>query len=256
MKRISFLPTIFTVLALAVPSAGASQVNDVPPERTSDREKPLIVIDPGHGGANTGAPGVEHGFFEKRFTLALARGLKKRLEQNGYRVEMTRESDVYVTLRDRVKQANELRADLFISLHANATETHAQRGYETFILTPQALDVDARALRIADGAPRGDTDPDMALLLDDLERGMSQNAAADLALAIQTQLRRVRGEEGDRGVRQDAMHVLLGATMPAVLVEVGFVDHAIEGRELLDAGVRGQICEALTRAVSTSLPPR
>lgn len=224
--------------------------------RVTQGSGPLIVIDPGHGGTNTGAPGVEQGFFEKRLTLALAQRLEKDLEDQGYRVALTRSHDVYLTLRQRIKQANQLGADLFISLHANATETHAQRGYETFILTPQALDVDSRALRMADGAPRPGLDAETAFLLDDLERGMVQPTAADLASAIQAELRQVRGPIGDRGVRQDAMHVLLGATMPAVLVEVGFVDHAIEGRELLDPGVQTQISEAMTRAVVATLPPR
>jgi N-acetylmuramoyl-L-alanine amidase len=217
---------------------------------------PLVVIDPGHGGTNTGAPGFEAGFYEKQLTLVLSRDLAWRLEQMGYRVALTRDRDVYLTLRQRVRQANQLGADLFVSVHANATETHAQRGYETFILTPRAVDVDGRALRARDGAPRAQLDASTALVLDDLERGAVQPMAADLAAAIQARLREVRGAEGDRGVRQDAMHVLLGATMPAVLVEVGFVDHTVEGRELRDPAVQAQITTALARAIAATLPPR
>lgn len=213
----------------------------------------LIVIDPGHGGTNTGAPGAVPGLFEKRLTLGLARQLAAQLEGRGYRVVLTRQGDEYLTLRERMQQANRLGAELFLSLHANATQTHAQRGYETFILTPRAVDVDGRALRAADGRERAGMDQATALILDDLERGTVHEQAAELAAAIQTEMRAARGKDGDRGVRQDSMHVLLGATMPAVLVEVGFVDHAIEGRELLDPEVRTRICTALTTAVDAVL---
>lgn len=216
--------------------------------------RPLIVIDPGHGGTNAGAPAAVPGLYEKQVTLALARLLWEELTERGYRVVLTRDRDVYLTLRQRVRLANRLGADLFISLHTNATTSHTQRGYETFVLPPEALNVDARALRLEDGAVREGVDPDTALLLDDLERGAAQEAAAALATAVQGELRVVRGPEGDRGVRQGAMDVLMGATMPAVLVEVGFIDHPVEGRELADPTVRERIAAALANAVVEVLP--
>jgi N-acetylmuramoyl-L-alanine amidase len=216
--------------------------------------RPLIVIDPGHGGTNAGAPAAVPGLYEKQVTLALARLLWEELTDRGYRVVLTRDRDVYLTLRQRVRLANRLGADLFISLHTNATTSHSQRGYETFVLPPEALNVDARALRLEDGAVREGLDPDTALLLDDLERGAAQEAAVALAAAVQAQLRIVRGPEGDRGVRQGAMDVLMGATMPAVLVEVGFIDHPVEGRELADPTVRERIAAALANAVAGVLP--
>ena len=215
---------------------------------------PLIVIDPGHGGTNSGAPAAVPGLYEKQVTLALARLLWEELTERGYRVVMTRDRDVYLTLRQRVRLANRLGADLFVSIHTNATTSHTQRGYETFVLPPEALDVHARALRLEDGAVRPDIDADTGLLLDDLERGAAQEAAAELAAAVQAQLRAVRGNEGDRGVRQGAMHVLMGATMPAVLIEVGFIDHPVEGRELADPAVRERIAAALANAVADVLP--
>lgn len=215
---------------------------------------PLVLIDPGHGGTNTGAPAAVPDLHEKQVTLALARALWEALTERGYRVVLTRDRDIYLTLRQRVRLANRMGADLFLSIHTNATASHGQRGYETFVLPPEALDVDGRALRLDDGAIRPDLDPDTALLLDDLERGAAQEAAADLATAVQARLRAVRGAEGDRGVRQGAMHVLLGATMPAVLVEVGFLDHPVEGRELADPAVRERIAGALADAVADVLP--
>jgi N-acetylmuramoyl-L-alanine amidase len=228
------------------PAAGAVQPG---PGRA-----PLIVIDPGHGGTNSGAPAAVPGLYEKQVTLALARLLWEELTERGYRVVMTRDRDVYLTLRQRVRLANRLGADLFVSIHTNATTSHTQRGYETFVLPPEALDVQARALRLEDGAVRPGIDADTGLLLDDLERGAAQEAAAELAAAVQAQLGAVRGHEGNRGVRQGAMHVLMGATMPAVLIEVGFIDHPVEGRELADPAVRERIAAALANAVADVLP--
>lgn len=210
----------------------------------------LVVIDAGHGGTNTGAASVAADVYEKQVTLDMATCVAERLVLDGFHVEMTRTDDRYLSLRHRVRRANELRADLFVSIHANATETHDQRGFETFILTPDALDIDGRALRAADGPPRPGVDPDTARLLDDVERGVVLPSSAELALSVQREMRAVRGADTDRGVRQDSMHVLLGATMPAVLVEIGFIDHPIEGRELLDPEVSDQICAALAAAIS------
>lgn len=214
--------------------------------------RPLVVLDPGHGGTNTGAPGVA-GVFEKSLTLEVARDVARRLTARGVRVALTRDADRYLTLRQRVAFANKANAALFVSIHLNASPSHSQRGYETFILTPRALDVDARALRVADGPVRYGLDRQTASLLDDVERGLSQPRAARLATTIQTALRRVRGAAGDRGVRQDSMHVLLGANMPAVLVELGFIDHPVEGRELLQPATRGTIAGALATAIASGV---
>jgi len=210
---------------------------------------PLVVIDPGHGGTNSGAPGVEHSVFEKSLTLEIARDVRRRLRAKGVRVVLTRDKDEYLTLRQRVAYANKVRADVFVSIHLNASPAHSQSGYETYILTPRALDVDARALRLGEGPVRYGLDKETSLVVDDLERGLSLPRAARVAGAIQKALRGVRGEAGDRGVRQDSMHVLLGANMPAVLVEVGFVDHPVEGRELMQHKTRARLSAALTRAI-------
>lgn len=212
-----------------------------------------MVVDPGHGGTNAGAPGAVDGVYEKQVTLRLGRCLRAQLVARGVRVALTRERDRYLSLRQRAMRANELRADAFVSVHVNATEGHDQRGFETFILTPEALEIDGRALRTAEGAPRPGVDPETAQLLDDVERGLAMTASAELALATQDALRALRGDELDRGVRQDSMHVLLGLTMPAVLVEVGFIDHPVEGRELVDPAVQAQICEALAGAIAEAL---
>jgi len=214
---------------------------------------PLVVIDPGHGGSNTGAPAAVAGIYEKRVTLGFARELVARLRDAGVNAVLTHDDDRYLTLRERARVANRLQADLFLSLHANASPDHAQRGFETYLLTPDALDTDARALRGEDGPVRQGVSQPVARLLDDLERGAALPVSAELAAAVQRHLREVRGGDHDRGVRQAAMDVLYGANMPAVLVEVGFIDHPVEGPELLDARVRAEVVGALAIAIEETL---
>ncbi len=208
-----------------------------------------VVIDPGHGGSNVGAGGVVEGLYEKRLTLILARSVARRLAAAGIDVVLTREDDTFVSLRERVRRAAAAKADLFVSLHANASPGRSQRGFETYVLTPEALDVDARAIRGGDGPARPGLDPATCRLLDDVEQGTALAGAVKLARAIQAELAGVWGKELDRGVKQAPMDVLMGHTEPAVLVEVGFIDHAVEGTELLRHEVREKIADAIAAAI-------
>ena len=233
----SALTAILACLAVSTAAAG-------PPART-------VVLDPGHGGSNPGTRGS--GVHEKQVTLQIAGLVATRLRARGLRVELTRTDDRTLTLRQRVARADSLAADLFVSIHANASPTRTQRGYETFVLTARGVDVDGRALRADTTTPRPGVDPEVALVLDDVERGAAQWGAADLAARMQQALRTRRGAEGDRGVRQDAHHVLLGATMPAVLVEVGFLDHPIEGKQITSEPVQAEIADAIAEAIAAQL---
>jgi len=214
---------------------------------------PLVVLDPGHGGSNAGAQGAVATLHEKQLTLAIANQVAAKLRDKGIAVQLTRTDDRTLTLRQRTEIADRANADLFVSIHANASPTRTQRGYETYVLTTKGVDVDARALRAEPVTPRPGVDADIALVLDDVERGAAQWEAADLAARMQRALKDRRGAEGDRGVRQDSEHVLLGATMPAVLVEVGFIDHPIEGKELAEPNVQAQLAAAIAEAIEDRL---
>ena len=216
------------------------------------RETKTVMLDPGHGGSNTGAAGVVEGLYEKRVTLALARAVARRLEAAGVRVLFTREDDSYVSLRERARRATTSNAALFVSIHCNASPTRSQRGYETYILTPEALAVDTAAIRGDDGPAREGLDADTARLLDDLERDAALVASARLAERVQARLAEARGAAASRGVRQAAMDVLMGPTIPSVLVEVGFIDHPVEGVELLRRETRERIAGALAQAILDS----
>ena len=208
-----------------------------------------VVLDPGHGGSNTGCAGVVEGMYEKRFTLALALAVAERLRAAGVDVRLTREDDRYLTLRERVRHANAADADRFVSVHANASPSRAQRGFETWVLAPDALDVDTRAIRAGDGPPRPGVAPEVAAILDDAERGSALAPSLRVAAHMQERLTKVWGAERARGVRQGTQDVLMGLTMPGVLVEVGFLDHPIEGAELLTHDVRAHLADALAAAV-------
>lgn len=247
------LPTCLTFVGLIAAGAPA-RGGPLPGDSTGPpaaRRGPRVIIDPGHGGSNTGAKGV--GLDEKQLTLAISNRVVERLQQRGLDARLTRTGDRTLTLRQRIAIANGAAADMFVSIHANASPSRARRGFETFVLTAHGVDVEGRALRSDTPVPRPGVDPEIGLVLDDVERGASQWEAADLAARMQRALRERRGASGDRGVRQDAHHVLLGAAMPAVLVEVGFLDHPIEGKELADPGVQDQLADAITEAITDQL---
>jgi N-acetylmuramoyl-L-alanine amidase len=211
---------------------------------------PKIMLDAGHGGTNRGAFGPFIKRHEKQLTLDLARRTARYLSHGlpGVRVLMTRRRDRYLTLAERVRMANRARADLFVSIHLNATESHSQRGFETFILTRDASDKEAGRL-VAAGAAAGGESAVVQRILADLRHAAAHGASARLARAMQRQLERVRGPALNRGVRQAPFDVLLGLRMPGVLAEVGFIDHPTESLELGDPGVREAISAALAAAV-------
>lgn len=249
------LTALASLLCVALATSAAGEVAQAPPSAPA-AVRPRVVLDPGHGGSNPGATGAVAGLHEKQLTLVLARAVRDRLEAAGVDVVLTRDRDATQTLRRRMLVANQLGADIFVSIHANASPTRSQRGFETYLLSPAAVDVDGRALRSDSGTPRAGLDRETALMLDDVERGAAQWESAELALAIQHELHEVRGSEGDRGVRQESHHVLLGATMPAALVEVGFIDHPIEGRELADPAVQARIADAIAAGIEAQLAAR
>jgi N-acetylmuramoyl-L-alanine amidase len=209
----------------------------------------LVVLDPGHGGSESGAKGVLEGVWEKRVTLAYARTLKAKLEAIGVRVVLTREDDTLVTIRERVRRANAARADAFVSIHLNASPDRTQRGYETYVLTAEAQDREAREHAQREAQERGPA----AGIAADLAQEQVEARALRLGRAIQQALTKVLGKTGDRGLRQASLDVLKGHRAPAVLVEVGFVDHAEEGRMIVSTETRERVSTAVARAIVDAL---
>jgi N-acetylmuramoyl-L-alanine amidase len=211
-----------------------------------------VVLDPGHGGSENGARGVVVGMVEKRAALDYARAVRARLEAAGVRVVMTREGDALVPIRERVRRANSARADAFVSIHLNASPDRTQRGFETFVLAREAQDRESRELALREGATGGD----VAAIVADLRQEGAEARAARLGRAIQTQLKAVLGHASDRGLKQAPLDVLKGHRAPAVLVEVGFIDNAEEGRTIVSPEVREKVAEGLARAILDTLKER
>lgn len=211
-----------------------------------------VVIDPGHGGAEDGAIGPA-GTKEKDLVLDMARRLAALLRALEFEVVLTREGDIDLGLDDRAAVANRERADLFLSLHANASRSSKARGAETFFLSPEAVDDEERAIAALENGtapppPPGQTDQNLPLILWDLAQTQHLEESSRLAQVIQEKLNAALGLQ-DRGVRQAPFRVLVGATMPAVLVEIGFLTNAEEETRLNDAEYRRKLAEALSLAL-------
>jgi N-acetylmuramoyl-L-alanine amidase len=228
-----------------------------------------IVVDPGHGGTETGAIGPG-GLQEKDFTLQIARRLAAAIPKVvSSRVVLTRDSDSAISLDDRTSLANHEKANLFLSLHANSSRAAGAHGSETYYLSLESSDRLAQEVARREnetsaapplaGAPA--QNPDLDFILWDLAQSAHINESSRLAEAIQTQLNVVSKTE-NRGIKQAPFRVLSGATMPAVLVEIGFISHAEEEKQLRSATFQESVANAIARAVGeffarrqTAAPP-
>jgi N-acetylmuramoyl-L-alanine amidase len=212
-----------------------------------------IVIDPGHGGEEVGARGPG-GTLEKDVVLAIARRLRDQLVNAlGVRVFLTRNQDAEVELDARTAIANNYKADLFISIHANAVRAQGAKGSEVYFLSYQASDEESRRVAMLEGIaePLGAAAPGSALelILWDMAQAEHLEESSALATRIQDELGAVTGSQV-RGVKQAPFRVLVGATMPAVLVEVAFISNPEEEKLLSLAAYQGRVAGALMRGIA------
>jgi len=198
----------------------------------------IVVIDPGHGGGNRGTRSILSGTrFEKEYSLDWARRLKPLLEKRGWKVHLTRDSDVDVPLQDRVAFADRRRADLFISLHFNSSFPKLDpRGIETYALTPRGLP----STTVRSGK-------------DDVNVAHAGNAQDSFNLRLATSVHRSLIESlgaTDRGVKRARfMTVLQGQKRPAILIEAGFLSNPDEARLISSPGYRQKLAEAVANAL-------
>jgi N-acetylmuramoyl-L-alanine amidase len=218
-------------------------------------ERPLtIVLDPGHGGGNHGCASAHEGVEEKQVTLWIAQELQARLAERlpHATVVLTRGGDRSMTLAERVAIANEREADVFVSIHANASETKTQHGFETYVLDARASSLEAARTAWRENVGPKATRPaasDAAAMLKQLELQAHRQRAARLAQAIQRGQAQRFPVRLDRGVKQAPFDVLMGANMPAVLFEAGFLDHAEEANLLTDPEARALVVDGLADAL-------
>jgi N-acetylmuramoyl-L-alanine amidase len=228
------------------------------PRRPRDPQAKIVVIDPGHGGVETGAVGPT-GLQEKEVALDLARRLRQALQSDRkLSVVLTRDEDRLVGLDERTAIANHNQADLFVSIHLNASSRTNARGAETYFLSTKATDDEARTLAALENDAAGVSDDsvytvdgerrDLDLVLWDLAQNQYLAESSVLAENMQIQLNELTGTR-DRGVRQAPFRVLMGATMPSILVEVGFISNPDEEAQFRSDVYRTQVAQAMALAV-------
>jgi len=212
-----------------------------------------IVVDAGHGGKDPGAKGYYREAREKDITLSIAKKLSKKLEANiGCEVIMTRRGDTFLTLEERTALANTKEADLFISIHVNAHRNKSAYGTETYFLN---LATDEEAIRVAamENATSTKNISDLQTILMDLMQNAKINESSRLASYVQTNmvqsLRKKYSKVRDKGVKQAPFYVLLGAQMPAILVETSFISNPRECKRLMDPAYQNRLCDGIVRGV-------
>ncbi len=204
------------------------------PPKFAGRKLTTIVLDPGHGGKDPGNRVA--GRSEKNATLALANAVRDQLVDAGFRVIFTRKSDKFVELPVRPDIANRARADLFVSLHFNATTSGKAEvsGPETYCITPVGA---ASSNAQGEGANYGAT-----------TANLSEKPSLLLAYSVQRALVKNLGVE-DRSVRRARFAVLRDAEMPAILIESGYMTHPVEGRKIFDAAYQRQLAAAIVKGI-------
>jgi N-acetylmuramoyl-L-alanine amidase len=228
----------------------------VEPSGTDRAETPLVVIDPGHGGCDPGTAAAD-GTTEKEVALAIALRLAAVLETEGIRAELTRDTDTFLSLAERTATANRAGADLFVSIHLNSSPDIDVSGIETYYLNNTSDRATIRLARMENGSAGGYSlsgSPNLNYILSDMRQQYKANDAAFLAQQIE---RDTSGEVSSSlgielkplGAMAGPFYVLVGAMMPAVLVECGFLSNPDETRLLETPAYQQAIANGIARAV-------
>ncbi len=218
--------------------------------------RPIVMIDPGHGGRD---PGTESagGVAEKDVALGIAIRLRAALIARGVDARLTRSADVFLPLGERTEIANTAGADLFVSIHLNSSPHQTTTGIETYYLNNTTDRATIRLARMENGvaggysAPAG---PDLHYILADLRQQYKANESASLARTIEAGTVTDAGAAAgirvnELGAKQGPFYVLVGALMPAVLVECGFLSNAGEARLLQSPAYQRALADGIARAV-------
>lgn len=227
-----------------------------PPVVRADRgKKRLIVIDPGHGGQDPGAPGA-NGTHEKEITLAVAKELGRQLENAGYRVHLTRSSDIFIKLQDRVAIARAKEADLFISLHADSIDKPGVSGASIYTLSNKASDAQTAKLAAREnradliaGVDLSHEDKQVANILIDLAMRDTMNQSKFFANTVVKQAQRSGIDLLEKPHRFAGFAVLKAPDIPSVLIEMGFMSNKHEVSRLTNAAYREKLAGAIVAGV-------
>jgi N-acetylmuramoyl-L-alanine amidase len=247
------------VVELSEPSA-ARAVAAHPPvavERVAPPSRDLLIaVDAGHGGIDPGATG-RNGTHEKDVTLAIARALAQRVSgEPGMRAMLTRSSDTFVPLKERVERAREAQADLFVSVHADAIADRSVAGSSVYVLSARGASSEA-ARRLAErenaadlvgGVSLDDKDPVIASVLLDLSQSAAMSASMAAAEKVLGELNGV-GEVRKGRVQQAGFVVLKAPDIPSLLIETAYITNPGEERRLRDAHYQGRVADAILAGV-------
>ncbi len=214
-----------------------------------------VVLDPGHGGKDPGAMG-KYGTKEKDIVLDISKRLGRLLERKaGIKVIYTRDEDVFIPLIDRTRIANESNGKIFISIHANAHTNRKIQGFETFLLSPgkneDAIEVASRensVIKMEEKVSQYENLTGENLIMATMAQASFMKESEGLAAIIQTELDK-KLETPNRGVKQAGFLVLIGASMPNVLIEVGFISNPSEEKRLKQNSYREKIAQAIFEGI-------
>jgi N-acetylmuramoyl-L-alanine amidase len=231
-----------------------SEKRSRPPKKTGISKIRRIVVDPGHGGHDPGAVGPT-GIQEKDIVLSIGLKLKDLLiEELGLDVVMTRSTDIFIPLEERTAIANKVGADLFLSVHANAASNRSASGIETYYLNLAKTDKVAQLAAKENGTTLEKVSVLQAILFD-LMANYKLNDSAHLADEVQKSLhKKIRSRHSDvknLGVKQGPFYVLVGASMPSILVETAFLSNSTEESRLKDPAYQEMVAEGILDGVRT-----
>jgi len=237
-------------------------VGSVPAAAAQERSLRTVVIDPGHGGLESGAKG-RFGNLEKDITLAISLKLKALIEKDmGFEVVLTRDRDVDVSLENRSAIANNHKAGLFISIHANGAVPRKAAGSETFFLSLNATDEETRRLAYLENNSseiQSRIDPssedDLMMILWDMAQNAYIKDSSRLAELVQSELDAMLGTR-NRGIKQAPFKILAGVACPAVLVEAAFISNPDEEQKLASDAFQSRVAEAIYRGLGRFLRGR
>jgi N-acetylmuramoyl-L-alanine amidase len=222
-----------------------------PPGASDARALVRVVLDPGHGGKDTGAVGPT-GVREKDVTLDVAHRVAPVLASQGLQVVLTRDDDRFVSLEERTARANAFGADLFVSIHCNASETKARRGVETYVLDTTRDEIAAR-VAARENATTQAASAELAALLGSLRMASDAKRSMRFGQLLQrastTALRARFADALDGGVHTAGFYVLVGARMPSVLFETSYISNPVEETRLGSEDYRQLLADAIINAV-------
>lgn len=221
------------------------------PPGTGKRHVAKLVLDPGHGGSDAGAVGPT-GVKEKDVVLDIAHKVAPVLQKDGLSVVLTRDDDRFITLEERTARANQVGADLFVSIHCNAAENHVRHGVETYVLDTTKDEIAGR-IAARENATSAAATAELGSILASMRLADQASHSTRLAELLQkasmASLRGTYADVTDGGVHTAGFYVLVGARMPAVLFETSYISHPTEETRLASDDYKSRLADAIVNAV-------